>query len=85
MDSLVRVDGTGNAVCIYVSDFSSVEFVCKRRNVSPLMKHFLTLTWREEKCVYWNVSVALKYVWTSSVLLRRREVLNLIKRPRAFT
>ena len=33
------------------------------------MKPFLTLRgWHEDKCVYWNVSVALKCVWTSSIL-----------------
>lgn len=26
------------------------------------------MEWHEEKCVYWNVSVALKCVWTSNIL-----------------
>ena len=51
------------------SNFSLIEFVRSKRSVSPLIKPFLTLRgWHEEKCVYWNVSVALKCVWTSSIL-----------------
>ena len=51
------------------SNFSLIEFVGNKRSVSPLIKPFLTLRgWHEEKCVYWNVSVALKCVWTSSIL-----------------
>ena len=37
--------------------------------VSLLIKPFFTLRgWHGEKCMYWNVSVALKCVWTSSTL-----------------
>ena len=51
------------------SNFSLIEFVRNKCSVSPLIKPFLTLRgWHEEKCVYWNVSVALKCVWTSSIL-----------------
>ena len=51
------------------SHFSLIESVRNKRSVSPLIKPFLTLRgWNEEKCVYWNVSVALKCVWTSSIL-----------------
>jgi len=46
------------------SNFSLIEFVRNKRSVSPLIKPFLTLRgWHEEKCVYWNVSVALKCVF----------------------
>ena len=51
------------------SNFSLIEFVRSRRSVSSLIKPFLPLRgWHEEKCVYWNVSLALKCVWTSSIL-----------------
>ena len=54
---------------LFDSNFSLIEFVRNKCSVSPLMKHFFTLRgWHEEKCVYWNVSVALKCVWTSSIL-----------------
>ena len=53
----------------FYSNFSLIEFVRNKRSVSPLIKPLFTLRgWREEKCVYWNVSVALKCVWTSSIL-----------------
>ena len=42
--------------------------VRNKRSVSPLIKPFLTLRgWHDEKCAYWNVSVALKCVWTSRI------------------
>ena len=51
------------------SNFSLIEFVRNKSSVSPLIKPFLTLRgWHEEKCVYRNVSVALKYDWTLSIL-----------------
>ena len=51
------------------SNFSLIEVVRNKRSVSPLIEPFLTLRgWNEEKCMYWNVSVALKCVWTSSIL-----------------
>ena len=50
-------------------NFSLIEFVRNKCSISLLIKPFLTLSgWHEEKCVYWNVSVALKCVWTSSSL-----------------
>jgi len=44
------------------------EFVLKSLKASPLTKPLLTPVggWHEEKCVYWNVSVGLKCVRTSS-------------------
>ena len=51
------------------SNFSLIQFVRNKRCVSPLIKPFFTLRgWREEKCVYWNVSVALKFVWKLNIL-----------------
>ena len=41
------------------------ELVLRRRNASPLIKPFLTPGgWQDVKCVYWKVSVGLKYVRT---------------------
>ena len=43
------------------------EFALRSLKASPLIKPFLTPGgWQEEKCVYWNVSVGLKCVRTSS-------------------
>ena len=54
---------------LFDSNLSLIEFVCNKRGVSPLIQPLFTLRgWYEEKCVYWNVSVALKCVWTSSIL-----------------
>ena len=55
--------------CLLASNFSVIEFVRNKRSVPSLIKPFSTLrVWHEDKCVYWNVSVALKCVWTSSIL-----------------
>ena len=55
--------------CLLDSNFSVIEFVRNKRSVPSLIKPFLALrVWHEDKCVYWNVSVALKCVWTSSIL-----------------
>ena len=44
------------------------EFVLRIRQASPLTNPFFTLgRWREVKCVYWNVSVGLKCVFTSRI------------------
>ena len=46
--------------------------VLRSLRASPLMKPFLTPGgWQESKCVYWKVSVGLKYVRTSECLLNR--------------
>ena len=46
---------------IFSSNFVSEEFA------SPFIKPFLTPGgWQQEKCVYWNVSVGLTCVETSS-------------------
>ena len=58
-----------SAVSFCFSIHVSVVFVALFNCVSPLIKPFLTLRgWHEEKFVYWNVSVTLKCVWTSSIL-----------------
>ena len=44
------------------------ELVLRRRNASPLIKPFLAPGgWQDVKCVYWKVSVGLKYVRTSRI------------------
>ena len=52
---------------MFSSNFASEEFVLRSLKASPLIKPFLTPGGRqEEKCVYWNVSVGLKCMRTSS-------------------
>ena len=48
-------------------NFVFEEFILSSLKASPLIRPFLTPGgWQEEKCVYWNVSVGLKFVRTSS-------------------
>ena len=52
---------------MFSSNFVFEEFVLRSLKASPLIKPFLTPGgWQEEKCVYWNVSVGLKCVRSSS-------------------
>ena len=55
--------------CLLESNLSFIEFVCNKSSVSLLIKPFSMLSgWHEEQCVYWNISVALKCVWTLNIL-----------------
>ena len=55
---------------IFNSKDSLTEFVLNKRSASHFAKPFLALRrWREEKCVYWNVSVGSHYVLKSRIFL----------------
>ena len=52
---------------MFSSNFVFEEFFLRGLKASPLVKPFLTPGgWQEENCVYWNVSVGLKFVRTLS-------------------
>ena len=65
-------------VCVF-QKFSSTELVLKRRSAFPLIKPFLVFKgWQDEKCVYCEVSVGLKWVCESRILtVERRGPLNI--------
>lgn len=60
--------------CLLDSNFSFIEFLHNKHSISPLIKLFLMLRGcHEKKCVYWNISVALKGVSAEEYMHRKSE------------
>ena len=60
-------------VCVF-QKFSFTELVLKRRSAWPLIKPFFVFKgWQDEKCVYCEVSVGLKWVCELRILTVERQ------------